>query len=543
MAEPAEAGGTSQSRFGGLAAGARGLASALPTGAVVAASAAAERVSAGADGAKGVANTVYGKVSEGEGSGMPGAAASSAMAVGAVAAGAAAAASRAAAGSAAGAATTAGRAVAGSAAGAAASAADAAELAKEEMVSAVLHTAMATKGRAKEIVDNTKDLFERWAKRNLYALIQKLVERLPGVAKSLLEDPQMPRAVSRGKDRLVDAMWPDIRKELLWEVAVLLDKDKQDDPEERELAASCACLAFFRYRLFPFDKSIWGQLKDPVYWVLRVVSMIPVYGVSPIFYLFVFLVIDRTDEFQLIQFILFFKGTQFISAGFIRAITGLALFYMCLTAHSDPSHHTCEEDGPGNNTGMWLTLFGFVIQVCLCWVAFFLLYWSHSKGRSSLQGNMSSEQLGEVGLAKKGAYIKVLLWYDLFSALVCAGFAAALTFMRDDPISMEREDIWPIEHIIYAALCVYGMLQVPFFFFTLPGLNRVLTHAVPTAYDPQGRCLQPRRPPPPSDEKVKEKLNIREMLVSEDDVNKLLEKLRVVPIPGVKIMAGMAGAA
>merc|ERR1719486_858488 len=35
---------------------------------------------------------------------------------------------------------------------------------------------------------------------------------------------------------------------------------------------------------------------------------------------------------------------------------------------------------------------------------------------------------------------------------------------------------------------LYGLLSAPFFLFTLPGLQRVLTHAMPTGYDRRGRC-------------------------------------------------------
>jgi len=52
---------------------------------------------------------------------------------------------------------------------------------------------------------------------------------------------------------------------------------------------------------------------------------------------------------------------------------------------------------------------------------------------------------------------------------------------------------WPVQHVVFAVQVVYGCLSFPFFLFTLPGLQRVLTHSMPTAYDEKGRCRAPKK--------------------------------------------------
>merc|ERR1711865_965979 len=54
---------------------------------------------------------------------------------------------------------------------------------------------------------------------------------------------------------------------------------------------------------------------------------------------------------------------------------------------------------------------------------------------------------------------------------------------------------------LFACQVAYGYLSLPFFLFTIPYLQVVLTHAVPTAYDRQGRVQKYTRPSkPPSTE-------------------------------------------
>lgn len=411
---------------------------------------------------------------------------------------------------------------------------DTAENTKQHAVAA----ALSTKGRAEQALADMKRLLETWAKQRLFNLVEKLVGRIPGITKTLLEDPQMPECVARGQDRLIDALWPDVREELLWEVAVLLDKDTEKDKTlELEPASVCGCVAFFRYHLFPYDRGFWGQWQDPAFIVLRLISMIPIFGISPLFFLFEFFIIDKSDEFQLIQFILGFKGTQFLSAGLIRAVTGLSLFFVCVTAHAHASEHSCERNGPGNASGFWLDILGFVIQVGIVWVAFFMLPCATSKGRSKLGRSLSD---GDAEQGKKGAYIKYLLWYDLVSALLCCSVPVAVLASRSDPGSFEDDKIWYVEHVVFASQAVYGLLSVPFFFFTLPGLNRVLTHALPTAYDREGRCVQPIVPrPPPREDEVKAKLSLREAVCSDEDAKKLLNMLKAAPTSLMRDVSGV----
>jgi len=353
------------------------------------------------------------------------------------------------------------------------------------------------KEQAEHIVEKVRTLLSDFAKRKIQGVVDKLVDKIPGLLKDALEDDDMPRCVSSGKDNLVEMVWPDIREEIMYEVSALLDALPEEQQEQDERSPACCLLAFLRYHMFPYDKGFWGKLHDPVYVILKVISMIPVMGVSPFFFLFVFLIIDKSDSFQCVNFILGFKGTQFLAMGVIRAITGMLMFFRCVSGNAHDSDHTCDTNGPGTGASFFPTLGGFVIQVVICWIAFFFLRCSKDHGRLKMKGVVEhNEQLSDA--ASRGA-LKYFLWYDLVSFLLCIG---GIGFVVSTRPANDLPD-WPLMHAVYAAQIVYALLSVPFFIFTLPGLNLVLTHARPTAYDRNGI---PRKPISPAIEERREEI-------------------------------------
>jgi hypothetical protein len=402
-------------------------------------------------------------------------------------------------------------AAAGAAAGGAKQAADAAYQKGQDL-------AHMSKEKLQEKVRQLRAYLETWVKAKIQAATERVVDRLPGLAKGMLEDPEMPRCVSRGKDRAIDNMWPDIREEIMWEVAVLLDGRSKDDDVPNHEGVDCI-RAFFRYHLFPFDKGFWGQIRDPVQLTFRLMSLVPVYGLSQFMFVFIFVLIDKQDEFQCINFILGFKGTQFISMGIIRALTGFSQFMLCVTAPAKGTHQ-CEDKGPGGNGGMLITSVGLFLQIVLVWTAFILLRYSQEKGRTTLKGHIEHEQGGHARYA--GGYIRYFLWYDLAFFI----FAALLPIycVTTRPSGELAHDDWVLAQTVFAGQVIYGLLSVPFFIFTLPGLQRVLTHAMPTGYDRQGRCRKFRKAVPQKEEAKRDSGD----LVTEGDAETVFGKVREI---------------
>ena len=59
--------------------------------------------------------------------------------------------------------------------------------------------------------------------------------------------------------------------------------------------------------------------------------MFPYYGVQPFFFVFVFFMIDKSDEFQLVKYILDFKKMIFITAGITNGVIGYITYFVCST--------------------------------------------------------------------------------------------------------------------------------------------------------------------------------------------------------------------
>jgi hypothetical protein len=83
------------------------------------------------------------------------------------------------------------------------------------------------------------------------------------------------------------------------------------------------------------DKDFWQKIRRIDWWIMLIISVIPFFGIQPIFFVLVFFMIDKRDEFQLIKYILSFKSSQFFGAGVIKGIIGFHLYYACVNFEGD----------------------------------------------------------------------------------------------------------------------------------------------------------------------------------------------------------------
>lgn len=162
------------------------------------------------------------------------------------------------------------------------------------------------------------------------------LKKLPPKIKAGLKDPYMCGCVKGIIDDLVDTIWPDIEEEILFQLRMKMMKPyiKPEEPPTYSWFC-CCCLKFracFRYNYYPVDKSFWQQLRNFWWWCITLITMIPYFAVMPLFKLFVFLIIDKSDEFQLISFILDFKTMMFVTMGCVGGIIGYVQYVRCLTA-------------------------------------------------------------------------------------------------------------------------------------------------------------------------------------------------------------------
>jgi len=237
------------------------------------------------------------------------------------------------------------------------------------------------------------------------------------------------------------------------------------------------------------------QLRKPSYLILKTVSLFPYAGVQPMFFVLCFVLIDHRDEYQLVYFILLFKGSQFITVGLLSTVIGAILYYV---ADGQPVDFT-----PTSPLGVSEN-FLFVSQIAVVWAAFLLLPCSREKGRATPETlARSAEELEEIQGASeccgtkmykgRGGRLRRFLVLDLVVFCVCAALVLARYFITgtDTPRGALR-----FAETLYWAKALYGLVSLPFMFFLIPVVGNLFVHALPTAYTKQGRCVPILEPGP-----------------------------------------------
>ena len=184
------------------------------------------------------------------------------------------------------------------------------------------HMAKDTKEWAKEKREHLKkwlaELKERmhlWVLERVEDLIDRGLDKCLPKLRRTLKDPYMPLVLQRGIDRMIDSVWYDVKEEVIELVSGLL---RPALPEVTSVPHDSCLMRFkavVRYAMFPYDQSIWQQLRNPLFVFIRVVCLIPFPGILQVVWFFILFCIDRDDEFQLLQYITQFKSMQFLTTG------------------------------------------------------------------------------------------------------------------------------------------------------------------------------------------------------------------------------------
>jgi hypothetical protein len=264
------------------------------------------------------------------------------------------------------------------------------------------------------------------------------------------------------------------------------------------------------YHYLPFDLSIFAQFKDIWFWILTGLSVTTLYGIRVAFFTVLLIMIFTgcpADEYQMVQFILAFKGTQFISSGVVMAIVAAIKYYLCVKVGGT---HTCDTEGPGVNVDVTTSAIDFFGCCILVWIAFLLLpTCKRSAGLKEIVTDTESQKpqgkncCGAGWDSEKGGRMTGLLGYDFCCFLLSSALLAGITYVES---TQHKEDIvketktWEFRTAIFWARCFYSLLAFPFIIFIIPGLNSILTHTSPTGYNKQGVCVPYLLKPMPEEE-------------------------------------------
>lgn len=336
---------------------------------------------------------------------------------------------------------------------------------------------------------------------------------------SMTGDPDMWTCVRHIYAGAVENVWVDVEHEVersLEKAAVVRTErerhEKQGPTSKHALKLGyLQCRAFMLSHFLPFNKSIFGKLNDPIYVVMYLITLLPIQGLRVAFFSIILLMLffpGPPDEFQLINFILLFKGMQFLTGGIVQLALGSYKYFACYSWHKDNVLECIMVQGPGTGN-FWHMLLDYLGNILLVWVAFFALPYARNlvamttkrslerqrsvreeeRRRSSVDEEVDVPQFG--GLAIRGGKMRRLIQYDMacFSLSVVALFVVTLLTDGLQPTWFEMTESPQFKANVFWCMVLYGMLSFPFLMFQLPFFLSVLTHSDPSGFNRHGACV------------------------------------------------------
>jgi len=261
--------------------------------------------------------------------------------------------------------------------------------------------------------------------------------------------------------------------------------------------------AFVLHHYLPFNRSIFGRLRDPVYLLMTFTTMLPIFGIRVFFFMGILVMLlfpGPPDEFQLINFILIFKGTQFFTTGVILGFLGAMEYYACYLFGGTSLRDCIDSHGPGASDYLSSLLFDYAGSMCLVWIAFLFLPMSRAAWHTQqcLQGKRR-EIVTEVyccclrGAVGRGGKMRGLLRYDFWCFVFSFVVFLPVYFASDNHVMSEAAYDTKLAHAkqtIFWCRILYSLLSLPFVVFVIPGVGKVLTHSATTGYDRSGACVE-----------------------------------------------------
>ena len=366
----------------------------------------------------------------------------------------------------------------------------------EERVAIVKEGASAAASTAKAAAGQVARTIEEEARAQALVLMSKGIERamprLASYAKKELVDPDMPGAVVRGLEAMIDTSMAEVH-DLLAEslTAAVLKKapdEKIDAPPpgccsgDGGCCSPCSCLrAKILYTLFPHDRSMWSQFKNPLWWFLTLIGIFPLWGIRVAWWVFIFLLKDKSDDYQLCTFVITFKASLFLAGGVQSAFVGTALFQACTEASN------CDSRAPGSNpVGFEFGLLGALVQSVCCWIVMGFLPWAKPKGGKLYEQTTRrlSKHVETANLAAtKGGRLWYFMLYDAAIFVACVGGGAFAWYGTSEPDHIVRSRVFHIRML-------YSTLAFPWLLLKLPLAWSLVLHLKPTGYNQAGHVVR-----------------------------------------------------
>ena len=370
------------------------------------------------------------------------------------------------------------------------------------------------KAQAKAKVKNAKaELRRKLVNAACKAAESGVNKAVDNVGASMGKDPYMPRAVVSAVDVVLNDIKGDANILIREAIEDIIEKkDKEVAAKITKTYHPCCrpypwtwLRAIVLYTMTPNDRSIWWQLRQPMWWLLTVISVFPSYGVSQVWWVLLFFLRDFRDEFQLVSFMVKVKTVAVISVGLLPAFIGIFQYVICT------QRGTCNTEGPGLQTNFVFQTAFLSVQALLVYLAAILVPCSEDKGRRVRKTDQTNSTTQE-GDSRAHSRLRWWLVYDLLTVVGCtAAFILSwLSYKETENDAkkaagfLKNQTAYELAEELDKALVVgnalfharvywirvaYGMLCMPWWIFKAPLMLSLLLHTHATAYNRQGETV------------------------------------------------------
>jgi len=215
-----------------------------------------------------------------------------------------------------------------------------------------------------------------------FAAIKKTIDTTvpPAVEKALTSDPWAPKWLGKAFRKVWADSYPkimEVAKEIYMsdkgsnaqlgasEAATLKDPKLWPPPPPFSLKAPLTWLRCqMLYSINPADKSLWYVVTTPVPRIMLILSVLPIFGISTMFWLVFALFMSKNDEYQITSYIATTKTLWLVTYGVLPVLAGYFKFAACYT------FGTCEEMAPGVAVYSLLTVYCLFLNRVAGYVVF-----------------------------------------------------------------------------------------------------------------------------------------------------------------------------
>jgi len=392
-------------------------------------------------------------------------------------------------------------------------------------------TTVYVKNKAQDTAAEFKEKAGNVAVDKLQEATHKIITKVvaPKLSQSMGKDPDMPQVVRDGITYAVDEIMDEVEIAINEVIEMKIKGTLSDISEKIEADPyPCCCpnpciwtRALILHTLFPHDKSFWANTRNPVWWLIKITSVFPLYYISTIFWIIVWCLKSKKDEYQLVNFIVELKKAHFISYGVLGSILGNIAFLQCamIHPHQHPNHYIpqgggganyttpelpCSSNGPGLNLPFWPTAFIFSAQIILTWGSAAFLPCSKRLGdrgneaRSLARAEKLKQKFLKQGKNNEAAEIEKrqkrqnaprLKYWLIYDSICCIIIIILCVWAAQESIptvnlnekipSLLHQTLWWCR-VLYGWLCAPWMLLQGF-------LYPLVLHTKSTAYNAKGQ--------------------------------------------------------